>query len=822
MFSCFICNSILLTVDELIHHIKLIHFIKKGDKLTCHQFNCFSTFYDLNTYKRHLKNTHANNSANTINSTNNITSVIQSRSNNIPTVTLPILTNTNNLENINKDFEIDIIENNTINQDEVTEFSKKLSQSALTFVCNLFSESHLTTKIIEKILADITELLSSFIFTKLNDIILPKINNQNKTSVKKLFNNFENVFNGFNTEYLLLKTLKEQNLYSPPLKFEIDNTVTSTYKKGKSVLSKKISEGILLPIEFQITKFFEQPGVLEKTLDYTKTLMESGEKFENFVQGALWKEKMNHFNNNQNVVPLIMYYDDFETGNSLGSHCGKQSIAAFYYHFPTLPSNCTSLVNIFVAMLVKTSHIKIFSTSRTLCKLVEVLSKLENGIVITVLNKPIIVHFLVGLFIGDNLALNNILGFSGSFNHNFCCRICKIPKSDIGSTVLENENLFRNIDNYDDDIKKNDYKNTGIKESSPLNSLSFFHVTKNIYGDLMHDCLEGCIKFGLMSSLSYFIYEKKYISLETLNKKIESFEYGEIEIHNRPMTIKSEHLKHNVLHATSRETYCFLRYITLLIGEFIPETETVWKYILKLKEMVDFILKDSFTNIEIICLKELIKDHHKLYIQCFKMNLKPKHHFICHYPTVIKNSGPLKPICCMRQESKNKQVKEYSKVSFSRVNLELSLAKKCSLQFSSHILENYSSKPYFKMIKKRNIQIFEMDNFSENIIFPFNTSENVVTCIALNYKGTMFKINYFIELYSKLYTILNFIKVKEDLFLILNEYDVSNFDVHFRAYIVGAKKENIICINFEMLQYKKPFQTHRLFDGRSCYFPRVF
>lgn len=62
--------------------------------------------------------------------------------------------------------------------------------------------------------------------------------------------------------------------------------------------------------------------------------------------------------------------------------------------------------------------------------------------------------------------------------------------------------------------------------------------------------------------------------------------------------------------------------------------------------------------------------------------LKPKHHLMTHYGSIIRYSGPLKFIWCMRFEPKNKEMKGYTNATVSRRNLPYSLAKKCCLKFA--------------------------------------------------------------------------------------------------------------------------------------------
>ena len=54
--------------------------------------------------------------------------------------------------------------------------------------------------------------------------------------------------------------------------------------------------------------------------------------------------------------------------------------------------------------------------------------------------------------VGDNLGLNQLLGFVESFSANHYCRICRCHKKDMRSMIKENVQLLRTEENYADDF----------------------------------------------------------------------------------------------------------------------------------------------------------------------------------------------------------------------------------------------------------------------------------------------------------------------------------------------------------------------------------
>lgn len=106
-----------------------------------------------------------------------------------------------------------------------------------------------------------------------------------------------------------------------------------------------------MPIEFQIKQFFELPNVFEKVKLNTEKLLQ-GPELDHFIKGRVWKEKLEHFDPDQIVIPFHFYGDGAQFNNSLGPHTKMGEQHLNYFSFPTIPYQYHSkLKNIFVAQL---------------------------------------------------------------------------------------------------------------------------------------------------------------------------------------------------------------------------------------------------------------------------------------------------------------------------------------------------------------------------------------------------------------------------------------------------------------------------------------
>jgi hypothetical protein len=53
--------------------------------------------------------------------------------------------------------------------------------------------------------------------------------------------------------------------------------------------------------------------------------------FVNFIQGKLWKQKSQEYEiENKIVFPMFLFFDDYQIGNTLGSHSDSNKLGAVY------------------------------------------------------------------------------------------------------------------------------------------------------------------------------------------------------------------------------------------------------------------------------------------------------------------------------------------------------------------------------------------------------------------------------------------------------------------------------------------------------------
>lgn len=146
------------------------------------------------------------------------------------------------------------------------------------------------------------------------------------------------------------------------------------------------------------------PGVLDKILDYQKQLSEDNAgNLRNIIQGNLWKKLKVNFGEKY-TLPLVIYFDDIQIGNALGSHATFSKLGAVYYTIPTIPPQYSSKPqNIFVAEIFHAVDRSMCSNEITFKMLLTEIQSLEKqGLLINTGTRLQKIGFCVLLVTGNN------------------------------------------------------------------------------------------------------------------------------------------------------------------------------------------------------------------------------------------------------------------------------------------------------------------------------------------------------------------------------------------------------------------------------------
>lgn len=468
-------------------------------------------------------------------------------------------------------------------------------------------------------------------------------------------------------------------------------------------------------------------------------------------------------------------------------------LLSIFFSFPTLPPEFgASVENIFVAMLAMTNDIKDVGPNKLLEILTNEIEPLEkNGIVIG--NKTIyIVPVQLG---GDNLGLNFNLGYTAPTSTYFC-RICFMDISRARVCCSEDENILRTEEHYLQCISnlsnlKSGKTNYGIVGKCDLNRLKCFKVSRNYVYDIMHDLLVGLFGYDVMGILKKGV-ENNLFTLSQFNNAKNDFDYGSKEVHYILEDVNPNHLKNETIKGHAREIMTLIRFLPFILKKLLPEDHKLFLFGLTVTDLLDFVLKTSFTNQDLIRMKELVTSHNQQFLQLFDRTLPPKGHYILHYARIIEHIGPLKYIWSMRFEAKHQQMKAYAKVCFSRRNLCFSLGKKICYYNANDAMKN---KNIFTRLGDYTSIYVQFQNEFNNQLSEYQN------CNKVEYNGRMYTIGDFIvsscqQFASKIIEIA-VTSQSDSVLLIIEKYDII-FEAKFRCYEISEKISSALhCYNID-------------------------
>lgn len=428
---------------------------------------------------------------------------------------------------------------------------------------------------------------------------------------------------------------------------------------------------VLEPVEYimdvSLKKTYQYIPVL-KTLQkvvnsqYNNLLKESSSVqsgFQSFRDGSYYKENA-FFLEDEFQISLIVYVDEFEVCNPLGTSKKKHKITAVYWVLANLPPALrSSLKAINLAVLCKAVDIKRFGLAAILEPFLKDICVLEqNGVYISSFGKNI--KGTVLCVVADNLGAHSVGVFVESFTGSFICRFCLGNHADFQSVEVRSGAFPRRTKEahalHLQTLKENPQLNNcfGVKKQCPLTEkLSSFHVVRGYPLDLAHDLFEGIIPVEIALCLSVLI-KKRYITLQELNDAIKNFQYKDSDKTNSPQAIPRTFRTRHTVGGNAHENWALLRLLPFLIGSKIPSDEPVWDVLMVLKEIVELVVSPMHTRESLGYLDSKISEHRHKFLNCFpNERLLPKHHFLEHYPELLEAYGPLLALWSMRFESKH-------------------------------------------------------------------------------------------------------------------------------------------------------------------------
>lgn len=503
-------------------------------------------------------------------------------------------------------------------------------------------------------------------------------------------------------------------------------------------------------------------------------------------------------------LKLILYQDAFEIVNPLGSAKKKYKILGVYFTLVNFnPFYRSSVENLQLLLLCREVDFKYFGHEKVFSTMLSDIKELEtNGLVIS----GHVFKATVFCIAGDNLGSHNIGGFTENFSTStYFCRYCLVTRRELHD--LQKGAPPRTVQNYNEAVEELQSgaltESRGLKFDSVFNSLTYFHVCQpGLPPCIGHDVFEGIVAYDLAIYIRYFVKVKKFFTYTQLNRRIKQFSYQGSDATSTPSEVVEKGVK---IGGQAAENWSLLRLLPVIIGEKITNTDDpVWQLTVQLKELVEIICAPRISLSQVALLNVLIVEYLETRKEMFpEQKLKPKHHYIVHYPALILKFGPLIRLWTMRFESKHSYFKRCVRRTQNFKNVCQTLAN------NHQLLQTYlnSSSFFTPTLQVKESTPFHAELYSDAVRSAVEASLpgecDLVVSTEIQWKGTLYRKSFFLCIGSGMPT--EFAQI--ELMLIMDNKNVyflvtphgSSYLPELGLYEIHAASGVMRCINGELL-----------------------
>ena len=176
----------------------------------------------------------------------------------------------------------------------------------------------------------------------------------------------------------------------------------------------------------------------------------------------------------------------------------------------------------------------------------------------------------------------------------------------------------------------------------------------NLPHDIMHDVLEGVIPYEMKLLLTHYV-TCKYFSIDSLNDRLNRFDFGYSELSDKPSEIDDAAVKKpdTKIRESASKMWMLAVMLPLLVGDLVPEDCEYWDLYNLLLRICSIVVSWEISRDTASYLSVLIEEHHTQFKVLYsEATIIPKMHYMVHYPRQILMFGPLIHSWTMRHEAK--------------------------------------------------------------------------------------------------------------------------------------------------------------------------
>ena len=777
MYVCYVCKFAVHACDFGAIKKHLSDHLLFGElkyPIHCNQQECCSCFKTINNFMRHYKLYHA-------------------------TVVEPFRSHSGLTENDSSsgesDAECDIQCEPSINEPSLSEPPiEDIRTEALSLCCMLRANSAVPYSIIPDVMSSCNVMLNSVVEHVISSLQSPLIQNMDDVhkfceSLKQLQSPLESL----QSDYKQVTAITSNPLFVKPTRLITGLPCIEAVTNGSRTQNVAVyKECQYISVISNLQSLFSSRDFVAAFESESLTEACNTEFITSNVQSA-GRYRQHEFYQKSNTVLIQLFYDDMATSNPLRGACAYYNIGVFYYTLRNLPAYFNSCFsNVHLLALCHSMDLKEHGFGIILDKFMSEIHILETqGISVDVAGVGSR-HLFGTLFqvTCDNLALNALFSFTKSFTCDFFCVNCYASQTDIQKHFRESQFVLRSKVEHDGDCANASRQNSvvkGVSGTCLLNKSDYFHIIENKTNDCMHTVLEGIVPFEL-GCILYRLVHEKLILLDTLNRKMSLF-YSSLTVEkkNKPLEIVGVHCSGKGISPSMKavQIWSLLRMLPLVLADIVSQKHPCIRLLHHLCHLTSIIFSPCFTQGMIAYLEDVIEDHLCNFKTIFPdVPLKPKHHFLVHYPSIIRANGPPVTYSCLRYELKNSFFKRSAHIVCNFRNITLTLATRH--QFNA-LLARLSGKGIrdFVFVKNCGNVFLHTLNEGSAICSTLNCtlSDTVLLTEIINYRGKTLKRGSIVIIKDGIncYPLCIFFFVKRE-----SEWKIVGKKAHVTEFIAGA------------------------------------
>lgn len=524
------------------------------------------------------------------------------------------------------------------------------------------------------------------------------------------------------------------------------------------------------------------------------------------------------------ILPLQLYIDELEIANPLGTSRKIHKLCAVYWVLANVPPKYRSALHaIQLAILVKVTDLRKYGYAAVLAPLLHDVRTLEqDGVFIERVGQN--VRGTIFCVSADNLAAHGLGGFVESFRAGHVCRFC-MGSIEQFQVIEVRERRFpqrteASHDLHVQTVQESDTLSShfGVKGGCVLReSLNYFHTITGFPPDILHDLLEGIVPMELSLCVKEMI-RLKYFTLEYLNHKITSFLYQHTDKVDRPQPLHKMFLSRGTIGGNGHENATLLRLLPLLVGSVVPEGDKVWAVLMELKEVVELALCPSFTDETLDYFVCKISDHRQVLLEVFpEVRLRPKHHYVEHYPALVKCFGPLLHVWTMRFEAKHRFFKRVVRDTQNFKSILKTMAVRHQHMMAYHLAAPSFFKPKTQASRVDSVLVSALPEVAQAHIREQTTSDTIYKTSKVTIGGTDYVCGMFLSVavsggLSKFSKIKQIYLVNHNVSFLCCDYE-SWYVEHLRSYELSTADTSLSIHLQSDLNDTVPLSAYKIDDS---------